>query len=90
MTHQSIILLSEWNATAKNMLNPSYVLDSSRSTQVAEKFDGNTYSRIHRANNDSLILEERAVGSMYPSCWLIEQDFSDLEAALFDRKKNKL
>ena len=82
MTAQSISLLSEWNATAKDMLVASYALRSENCKQVAELFDGSTYSRIHRANNGSLMLEERAKGSMYPSCWLIEQDFSEMEAAL--------
>lgn len=82
MTTQSINLLSEWNATAKEMLNADYALRSDRCNQVAEKFDGLTYSRIHRANNGDLMLEERTKGAMYPSCWLIEQDFSDLEALL--------
>jgi hypothetical protein len=82
MTTQSINLLKEWNATAKEMLNASYALRSERCKQVAELFDGQTYSRIHRANNGDLMLEERAKGSMYPSCWLIEQDFSEMEAAL--------
>mgnify|MGYP006262689791 CR=1 FL=1 len=76
MTTQSIALLSEWNATAKDMLNASYALRSDNCKQVAELFDGITYSRIHRANNGSLMLEERGKGSMYPSCWLIEQDLS--------------
>ncbi len=81
MTTQSINLLSEWNAIAGDMLNASYALRSDRCTQVAEVFDGVTYSRIHRANNGDLMLEERAKGAMYPSCWLITQDFSELEAA---------
>lgn len=82
MTTQSQSLLSEWNASTKEMLNADYALRSDRCKQVAEKFNGVTYSRIHRVNNGGLMLEERAKGSMYPSCWLIEQDFSDLEAAL--------
>lgn len=86
MTTQSIALLAEWNATAKDMLNASYALRSENCTQVAESFDGNTYSRIHRATNGSLILEERAKGSMYPSCWVVEQDFGELEAAFQARK----
>jgi hypothetical protein len=79
MTTQSANLLAEWNAKPLEMLNASYALNSSRCMQVVERFDGSTYSRIHRANNGSLMLEERAKGEMYPSCWLIEQDFSDLE-----------
>lgn len=82
MNTQSKNLLTEWTATAKHMLNASYALNSCRCTQVAEKFDGIFYSRIHRATDGSLMLEERSKGSMYPSCWLIEQDFSELEAAL--------
>jgi len=81
MNAQSIALLSEWNATAKEMLNASYALKSERCKQVDEKFDGKTYSRIHRATNGDLILEERKKGSMYPSCWLIVQDFSEMETA---------
>ncbi len=86
MTAQSISLLNEWNAKAKEMLNAEYVLSSHRCRQVDEKFDGITYSRIHRSTNGSLMLEERAKGSMYPSCWLIEQDFSELEALLKTRQ----
>lgn len=86
MTTQSLTLLADWNATAKDMLVAEYALKSDRCKQVAELFDGTTYSRIHRANNGSLMLEERAKGSMYPSCWLIEQDFSELEAAFAARK----
>ena len=59
----------------------SYALKSERCKQVDEKFDGKTYSRIHRATNGDLILEERKKGSMYPSCWLIVQDFSEMETA---------
>lgn len=88
MTTQSAALLAEWNAKPLEMLNASYALQSNRCTQIAEMFDGSTYSRIHRATNGSLILEERAKGSMYPSCWLIEQDFSELEAA-FNQKQSK-
>lgn len=87
MTNQSISLLNEWNATAKEMLNAGYALKSDRCKQVAEKFDGETYSRIHRASNGDLMLEERANGSMYPSCWLIVQDFSELEKA-FESKQS--
>ncbi len=82
MTTQSESLLIEWKATAKEMLNASYVLRSDRCTQVAERFDGITYSRIHRMTGGDLVLEERAKGSMYPSCWLIVQDFSEMEEAL--------
>lgn len=87
MTPQSIKLLFEWSAVAKDRLNSSYALDSSRATQVAEVFDGTTYSRIHRCTNGDLILEERKSGNMYPSCWLIEQDFSDLEKEFAARNK---
>lgn len=87
MNTQSEILLKEWDATAKEMLNASYALKSDRCTQVDEKFDGLTYSRIHRATNGDLMLEERKAGSMYPSCWLIVQDFSELEAAFNERNK---
>lgn len=82
MTAQSIKLISEWNATVKEMLVSEYALKSDRCKQVAETFDGTTYSRIHRAVDGSLMLEERAKGRMYPSCWLIEQDFSELEMLL--------
>lgn len=78
--NQSTELLNEWNAKITGgLLNSAYVLDSTRSTLVAEKFDGQTYSRIHR-RGEHLILEERAKGSMYPRCWEISQDFSGLEA----------
>lgn len=85
MTQQSINLLDEWNATVKGMLNASYALKSDRCKQVAEVFDGTTYSRIHRANNGDLMLEERTKGGMYPACWLLEQDFTELEAAFAAR-----
>lgn len=85
MTTQSTLLLNEWNATAKEMLNAEFALQSQRCRQVAERFDGVCYSRIHRAHNGDLMLEERFKGDMYPSCWLIEQDFSELEALLNTR-----
>lgn len=87
MKDQSIQLLKEWNAIAKDMVNASYALDSSRCEMVGEKFNGEYYSRIHRRNNGDLILEERNSGSLYPKVWLIEQDFSDLEAAFQNRIK---
>ena len=82
MTQQSINLLKEWDATAGDMLNAQYALSSERCFLVGEKFDGVIYSRIHRSSNGSLMLEERAKGSMYPSCWLLTQDFSELESLL--------
>lgn len=87
MTAQSKDLLLQWNASAKEMLNASYALKSERCKMVDEKFDGQTYSRIHRATNGDLMLEERAKGAMYPSCWLIVQDFSEMEAALINKIK---
>lgn len=82
MTTQSLSLLKEWSATAGSMLNSEYALKSDRCKMLTERFDGSTYSRIHRAVNGDLMLEEREKGGMYPSCWLLTQDFSELEALL--------
>ena len=81
-------LLIEWNASKKHMLNSSYALDSSKCTLIEEKFDGNMFSRIHRRVDGTLILEERVKGSFSPRVWLIEQDFSELEALFIEKQKN--
>jgi len=86
MKAQSEELLIEWNARVGSMLNASYVLKSEKSTLIEEKKDGETYSRVHRMTNGTLILEERAYGSMYPRVWEMIQDFSEMEA-LFQQKQ---
>ena len=74
----SIRLLAEWNAEVKEMLNPQYVLKSDRSIVLQEIRDEEYIARIHR-KADMLILEERKIGSMYPTAYRIEQNFEDLE-----------
>lgn len=83
ITQQSKDLLKEWNAEIVEMLNASYALASERCTQLAEQFNGHIYSRIHRKNDGvTLLLEERVKGQMYPVCYLLKQDFSEIETAL--------
>lgn len=82
MTTQTQELIKEWNGTIGNMLT-EYVLKNC-AVQVAEKFDGKTYSRIHRRGK-MLIVEEREKGSMYPRLWEMTQDFSDLEIEFQNR-----
>ena len=89
MKPQSLTLLNEWNAKAVSMLNASYVLDSSRATQLVEIFDGQTFSRIHRLNSGVLILEEREKGAMYARAWEIKQEFTELEEEFQKRTQLK-
>ena len=80
MTNQTASLIKEWNGRAGDMLNSEYVLRSDRATLIEEKFDGLTYSRIHRCVSGKLIVEERSKGAMYARTWELIQDFSELEA----------
>lgn len=85
MCEQSIDLLQEWSAKVECAVTPEYALDSTKATQVDEKFNGMHWSRIHRRTNGDLILEERQKGSFSPSAWLIKQDFTELENSLHGR-----
>ncbi len=78
-------LLQDWNASIEDMLNSEYVLDSSRSKQLAESFADGIYARIHRFREDFLVLEIRESGAMYAESYKLKQDFSDLEE-LFKNK----
>lgn len=85
-------LLQDWNASIEDILNAEYVLDSSRSKQLAESFADGIYARIHRFREDFLVLEIRKSGAMYADCYKIKQDFSDLEQLLelFKQFNNKI
>ena len=88
MTTQSEILLKEWNAKVIKQVAREYHLDSCRSMQLEERYDGEIYSRIHRVNGNTLVLEERNKGEFYPKVYLIEQDFSDLDTLLQEKSLN--
>ena len=82
-------LLKEWNASIVGVLNAEYVLDSSRTKQLAESFEDNIYARIHRFR-ESLVLEIREKGSMYASCYMLQQDFNELEKEYEEFLKNRI